>query len=309
MPPNEQADIAKYADEIQHFPLRKLYFIVIFILTLLSPIGLSLQTDDATSLPWKITATIQITSITLIFLLLAWLPLFLPWLISLSPRLQTLFSGLRESGLEEIEAGIVRIKLSAGIKETAATYKKSLEEVRKDPAALEKLYKEALSSIDITEALVPEIIVSRIDELASYYDRIRQTLPSGQERMRLFAELSSILWSLTSRVNSTDLDIRERLNSPSGGKRLSAYKYLEYRPHVEYLNLLLSRAVGVLEEPFGQFNALLALRRLVFKIKLNAADKELIVDQLAWCSSIDYIKASDRLTLMESILSLLESKN
>jgi hypothetical protein len=307
-PPHKQAEIANYADEIRQFPLRRLYFLVIFILTLLSPIGLSLQTDDAASLPWKISATVQITSITVTFLLLAWLPVLVPWLVSLSPRLQSLFAGLRESGLEEIEAGILRIKLSAGVKEAAETYKKNLEESRKDPAALEKTYKEALASIETAESISPANALSRIDELAAYYDRIRQTLPSGPDRTRLLTELSSILWTLMPRVNSADLDILERLSNASGGKRLSAYKYLEYRPSTEFLNLLLSRAAGILEEPFGQFSALLALRRLVFSEKLDSSQRALIANHLAWSAGLDYMRNSDRLYLMRSILSALETK-
>src|SRR5512132_538909 len=117
--PEEPSDPARSADEIRNFPFRKLYFFIIFILTLLSPIGLSLNTDDIHTEPWKISASVQITSITVTFLLLAWLPLLIPWLVSLSPRLQSLVTGFRESGLEEIEAGIVRLKFSSGVKEAA----------------------------------------------------------------------------------------------------------------------------------------------------------------------------------------------
>jgi hypothetical protein len=69
--PDARADLKTSVDEVQKFPLRRLYLLVIFILTLLSPFGLSLQTDDLSSAPWKFSATIQITSLTLLFLLLA----------------------------------------------------------------------------------------------------------------------------------------------------------------------------------------------------------------------------------------------
>ncbi|MFZ5819457.1 MAG: hypothetical protein ACOYYJ_06115 [Chloroflexota bacterium] len=305
---SQQLESDKSAEEIRKFPLRRLYFFVIFILTLLSPIGLSLQTDDINSLPWRVSATVQITSITVTFLLLAWLPLLIPWLVSLSPRLQNFFIGLRESGIEEIEAGILRIKLSPGIKEAAETYKKKLAEVKENPNNLEKSYKEALSALRASETLSSVDALTRIDEIGSYYDRIRKTLPSGSERTRLLTELSSILWTLMSSANVSDLNLRERFTSTSGGKRLSAYKYLEYAPNLEYLNLLLSRAVGILEEPFGQFSALLALRRMAVSLKLDDSQKKLIVNHLEWAARLEYI-GSDRVYLMTTIISILEKKS
>jgi len=305
---NFNFDTTKSAEEIRKFPLRRLYFFVIFILTLLSPIGLSLQTDDITSQPWKVSANIQITSITITFLLLAWLPLLIPWLISLSPRLQIFFTGLRESGIEEIEAGILRIKLSPGLQEAAETYKKKLADAKEDPSSLENSYKEALSALNASETLSPVDALKRIDEICSYYDRIRKTLPSGSERTRLLTELASILWTLMPRVDVNDLNLRERFSSPSGGKRLSAYKYLEYAPSLEYLNLLLSRAVGVLEEPFGQYSALLALRRMVVNLKLNDLQKKLIANHLGWTSELGYI-GNDRVYLMVAIISGAERKS
>lgn len=305
---SQQLESDKSAEEIRKFPLRRLYFFVIFILTLLSPIGLSLQTDDINSLPWKVSATVQITSITITFLLLAWLPLLIPWLVSLSPRLQNFFTGLRESGIEEIEAGILRIKLSPGIKEAAETYKKKLAEVKENPNNLEKSYKEALSSLKASETLSSADAMNRINEICIYYDRIRKTLPSGSERTRLLTELSSILWTLMSKVNISDLNLRERFTSTSGGKRLSAYKYLEYAPNLEYLNLLLSRAVGILEEPFGQFSALLALRRMAVSLKLDGSQKKLIVTHLEWAARLEYI-GSDRVYLMTTIISTLEKNS
>jgi hypothetical protein len=153
----EQLD-KQSAEEIRKFPLRWLYFLVILILTLLSPFSLSIQTDDINSLPWKISGTLQITSITITFLLLAWLPLLIPWLVSLSPKLQTFFTGLRESGIEEIEAGILKIKLSPGIKEAVETYKNVVdisraEKSEKKPDEIEKSYEIALSEIKNSKTL------------------------------------------------------------------------------------------------------------------------------------------------------------
>lgn len=301
---DQQAELEKSAEEVRNFPLRRLYYLVIFILTLLSPIGLSIETENFRSLPWKVSADIQITSITITFLILAWVPLLIPWLISMSPRLQSFLMGIRESGIEEIEAGILRIKLNPAIKEAAEIYRKAADP-KTDPNQLENSYKEALATIAMSDALSPADAIKKIDEVCSYYDRIRQTLPSGPRRTRLLTELASILWTLMSRVNLKDLDIRERLLSPSGGKRLSAYKYLEYAPDVEYLNLLLSRAVGVLEEPFGQYSALLALRRLAVNVDLDASQKELILRHLRWSVELEYM-GDDRIYLMNSILTRLQ---
>jgi hypothetical protein len=92
-------------EESQRFPLRRLYLLLIPILTLLSLLGLSIQTDNIMYAPWKLSAEIRVSSITLTLLLLAWLPLLVPWIISVSPRLQKLFTGLRGFGIEEIEIG------------------------------------------------------------------------------------------------------------------------------------------------------------------------------------------------------------
>lgn len=303
---DQQAEFEKSAEEVRNFPLRRLYFLVIFILTLLSPLALSIQSDDFHSLPWKVSATIQVTSITITFLILAWVPLLLPWLVSMSPRLQNFFAGIRESGIEEIEAGILRIKLNPAIKEAAEIYRKAADR-KADPHQLENSYKQALNMIAASDALSAADAISKIDEVCSYYDRIRETLPTGPRRTSLLTELASILWTLMSRVNVHELNIRERLLSPRGGRRLSAYKYLEYAPNPDYLNLLLSRAAGILEEPFGQYSALLALRRLVMNVDLDASQKETISRHLRWSADLDYI-GDDRRYLMNSILTSLTKK-
>jgi hypothetical protein len=292
------------------FPLRRLYFLVIFILTLLSPIGLSLQTDDINSLPWKISATIQITSITITFLLLAWLPLLIPWLVSLSPRLQNFFTGLRESGIEEIEAGILRIKLSPGLQKAVETYKNVVDlhqpkASEKEPGEIEKLYREALSEIKVSKTLSSSEAMNKIRELSQNYDRIRSTLPSSSRRTQLLEDLSAILWSLM--PSTENFPVREWLNSSKGGERLSAYKYLEHKPNLDYLDLLLSRAVGILEEPFGQYSALLAFRRMTINSQPTTAQRELIITHLRWSAQLEYM-GRDRMYLMNSIVAALEKK-
>jgi len=91
-----------------------------------------------------------------------------------------------------------------------------------------------------------------------------------------------------------------------GGERLSAYKYIEWQPSIEYVNLLLSRAIGILEMPFGQYAALLALRRIVKSNKLVQTQSREIIDILNWSANIDYI-GKDRRRLMIEIVSILEA--
>ena len=195
---------AKSSDEIQNFPLRGLYFVVIFILTLLSLIKLSIQSDNISTFPWKISAEIQVNSITLILLLLIWLPLLIPWIVSISPRFQTFLTGLRESGLEEVEAGILRIKLTAGIEKAADMYEKkvldsdklattNVQEIEK----LENSYRESIESVlRMSKNLTSSEAMSKVDELGLYYDRIRETMPSGHERSQLMRSVESAMWAL-----------------------------------------------------------------------------------------------------------------
>lgn len=308
---NHLLESEKSAEEIRKFPLRRLYFFVIFILTFLSPIGLSLQTDDINSLPWKVSATLQITSITITFLLLAWLPLLIPWLVALSPRLQTFFTGLRESGIEEIEAGILKIKLSPGIKEAVETYKNVVDinhakASEKKSDDIEKSYEIALSEIKNSKTLSSSEAMNKIKELSQYYDHIRATMPSGSRRTQLLEDLSAILWSLM--PSTENFPVREWLNSSRGGERLSAYKYLEYKADLNHIDLLLSRAVGVLEEPFGQYSALLALRRVAVNSRPTIAQREVIITHLSWSTQLEYM-GRDRMYLMNSIINTLKKKS
>lgn len=304
---------AKSSDEIQNFPLRGLYFVVIFILTLLSLIKLSIQSDNISTFPWKISAEIQVNSITLILLLLIWLPLLIPWIVSISPRFQTFLTGLRESGLEEVEAGILRIKLTAGIEKAADMYEKkvldsdklattNVQEIEK----LENSYRESIESVSrMSKNLTSSEAMSKVDELGLYYDRIRETMPSGHERSQLMRSVESAMWALIPSIQN--FPIRARLNSTKGGERISAYKFLEWQPSIEYIDLLLARSIGVLEVPFAQYAALLTLRRLVVNLDIDKNTQNRILQILMWNSQIDFL-GEDRRSLMKSIISILEKK-
>lgn len=303
----------KSVDEIQTFPLKGLYFIVIFILTILSLIKLSIQTDNTSTFPWKISAEIQVNSITLVLLLLIWLPLLLPWIISISPRFQTFLTGLRESGLEEIEAGILRIKLSAGIEKATDFYEKKVLGSKQltisspqEIVKLENSFRESIESFSrISKNLSSSEAMDKVDELGVYYDQIRETMPSGHERSQLLKSIESAMWALIPSIQN--FPIRARLSSTKGGERISAYKFLEWQPSIDYIDLLLARAIGVLEVPFAQYAALLTLRRLVINLEINTDTRNRILQILKWNSQIEFL-GEDRRSLMKTIISILEKK-
>jgi hypothetical protein len=158
---------------------------------------------------------------------------------------------------------------------------------------------DAASAIDSMEAL------KRIDQLAGYYDRVREEMSSGSNRTKLMHEISSTMWTLVPRV--ADFPVLERLNSYRGGERLSAYKYIEWNVSTDYINLLVSRAVGVLEVPYTQYSALLALRRVATSNQLTASQSAEIIRALNWSANLDYMK-QERRKLMIEIASILEAK-
>ena len=97
------------------------------------------------------------------------------------------------------------------------------------------------------------------------------------------------------------------MNSTKGGERISAYKFLEWQPSIEYIDLLLARSIGVLEVPFAQYAALLTLRRLVVNLDIDKNTQNRILQILMWNSQIDFL-GEDRRSLMKSIISILEKK-
>jgi hypothetical protein len=258
--------------------------------------------------PWKLSAEIRVSSITLTLLLLAWLPLLVPWIISVSPRLQKLFTGLRGFGIEEIEIGILRIKLGAGVEKAADAYANSVLKAQptdpsQDIQKLESSYNEAVKMLKASK-LEPHDAMSKIDELCLYYDRIRESKASSSERTRLMTAIASTMWSLMPSI--PNFPARERLNSAKGGERLSAYKFLEYQPNPDCLEPLLARAIGVLELPFGQYHALLALSRVVLSSEIGIPQRKLLLQTLNWNSQLEFLRKKDRGSLMKLIISALE---
>ncbi len=115
--------------------------------------------------------------------------------------------------------------------------------------------------------------------------------------------IASIMFSLMPSVDV--FPIQQSITSPDGGQRLAAYKYLEYKPDLGFLDLLLSRAVGILEVPFGQFHALLSLRRMISSVPVTPAQKDCVTQMLDWTAGLPFI-GSDRRALMANINRLLQ---
>lgn len=298
---------------LQQFPMRRWYFFIIIFLTVISIVNITIQSDSITTGSWKLTTTIAVTSTTLVLLLLLWLPILLPWFFSSSSRFRDVLGMLREQGVEEIEAGSsgVRVVLSPAIQKAADTYEQkvlgvmnqNMPSVEKEQQ-LEYSYEEATALAQASEYINPADALNQINKLASYYNEVRNKMPSGHKRKQLLTQVSSAMWALIPSTQS--FPVGERLRSAKGGERLSAYKYLEWKPSVEHLDVLLSRAMGVLETPFGQYAALLALRQLARQEILDAPQKMRIVQLLRWEMNLDYV-GFDRRHLMKTIIKILES--
>ncbi|MBD2462504.1 hypothetical protein H6G89_15770 [Oscillatoria sp. FACHB-1407] len=289
--------------------LKKNYSITIFILVVLSVLKISLNSDNGA---WSFSLELNVTSITLLLLFLLWLPTLLPWFLERIPQMRGSLNWLREQGIEEIETNLLKIKLRYGVQEASETYQTQISEVgainltsQETQQQLEQRYQEAIALVDAASNIESAEALKRIDQLAGYYDRVREEMSPGSNRTRLMLQISSTMWALVPKV--THFPITERLNSAKGGERLSAYKYIEWTAFIDEIDLLVSRAIGVLEVPFNQYSALLALRRVVTNHSFSPEQSKAIVDVLTWSSDLDYI-SSDRQQLMIEIASILKAK-
>ena len=292
------------------FPQKTIFFVSIIILIILSLIKLSLKSDKLNSKIWTLAIEVNVTSVTLILVFILWLPIALPWIISLFPQIQGSLNWLRKQGIEEVQTNILRIKLRYGVQEAAENYEEKILkgnsgnlDSQETSEQIERYYRDAIKLANTASDIEPEAALKRIDQLADYYDEVREKLPPGRNRTKLMREISATMWTLIPGISN--FPIYEKLSSHKGGERLSAYKYLEWNPSIEYINLLLSRAIGILELPFSQYAALLALRRVVTNNKLSLTQSQEIIYILNWSSTIDYIK-EDRQKLIVAIISLIE---
>lgn len=282
-------------DGIPAFPHRRIYLLVVCVLIIISLF----------ELPF-----LQVTSITLVLFLLGCLPFLIPWLYTVSPQIGGSLGWLRRQGVEEVETSIFRIKLTAGVEKAAEVYENTILQPEARPLApaqaeqqLDRGYREAIELAASSQRYSSADALERVDELAALYDQIRSQVPSGAERSRLMRLISSTMWSLIPQIK--ELPVKQRLLSDNGGTRLSAYKYLEWRPGSEALDVLLSRSIGTLETPFGQFAALLALRRVLGQTQLTAEQRQMVQTTLRWYLQLGY-SGNDRRNLIESILSTLK---
>lgn len=295
--------------------LRKKYSITIFILAILSILNISLKSGKINSNVWSFSVESKVTSVTLFLIFLFWLPILLPWFFTQFPQLQGSLNWLREQGIEEIETNLLRIKLRYGVQEASQNYEEKIWNpgatnvdfnAQETHQQIEKRYQDAIALIEDTSTTDSTEALKRIDQLAAYYDKVREEMPSGSNRTRLMRDISSTMWALVTKT--VNFPVRERLNSSKAGERLSAYKYLEWQPSGEYIGLLLSRAAGILEIPFGQYSALLALRRVVTTNELNPDQLRRAIDILKWSANLDYLRAGrSRQRLMIEITSILET--
>lgn len=293
--------------------LRKKYSITIIILILLSVLSISLKSDKVNSSIWSLSVELKVTSATLVLLFLFWLPILLPWMISQVPQVKSSLNWLREQGIEEIETNLLRIKLKYGVQEASEKYEEKISNVgainysrlQEKQQQLEERYRDAIALVNAATDIDSIEASKRIDQLVGYYDKVREEMPSGRNRTKLMVEISSTMWTLVPKI--TNFPIYERLNSDKGGERLSAYKYIEWNASTEYVDLLVSRAVGVLEVPYTQYSALLALRRVVASQQLTASQSAEIINILNWSANLDYMKQNCQ-KLMIEIASILETK-
>ncbi|MFN6569218.1 hypothetical protein [Dendronalium sp. ChiSLP03b] len=292
--------------------LKKKYLITILTLVILSLLKISLKSDKINTNIWSFSVELKVTSVTLALVFLLWLPVLLPWFISLFPQLKSSLNWLRQQGIEEVETSLLKIKLRYGVEEASKNYEEKIwsagstnltsEEIYQQ---VEKRYREAITLVNATSDIDSTEALKRIDQLGNYYDKVRDEMPSGKERTKLMREISSVMWALIPKT--VDFPVLAKLNSDRGGERLSAYKYIEWQASTEYVNLLLSRAIGILETPFGQYAALLAIRRIVVSNKLVPTQAREIKDILNWSANLDYI-GGDRQRLMVETVFTLENK-
>ncbi|MEG4118377.1 hypothetical protein QUA43_12995 [Microcoleus sp. N9_B4] len=292
--------------------LRKKYSITIIILIILSVLSISLKSDKVNSNIWSLSVELKVTSVTLVLLFLFWIPILLPWILSQVPQVQGSLNWLREQGIEEIETNLLRIKLKYGVQEASEKYEEKISDIgainltsQETQQQLEGRYREAIALVDAASDIDSTEALKRIDQLAGYYDRVRDEMPYGHNRTKLMHEISSTMWTLIPKV--INFPVHERLNSQKGGERLSAYKHVEWNTSTDYINLLVSRAVGIMEMPYTQYAALLALRRVVTNNQFSPSKSAEIIDILNWSANLDYMKP-DRRKLMIEIASLLKTK-
>ena len=302
-------DNDKPSTKLTDLKWKPVYNYLLLLLIIMSLFHVTTQTDNSLSGLWKLSAEINVSPISITLMLIYILPYIILIVDKQIPHLKDFIHGLRSVGIEKIKAGILEIKLSSNISEMANAYQNKLEDITLSHSDsqqkindLDGFYKKMILMQDKAYPIGHEAAMAKIDELCRYYDELRLELDRGSERTRLMSMVASTMMSLMAKISS--FPVHERLLSLKGGERLSAYKYLEWKPDDSCFDLLLSRAAGILEVPFGQYHALLALRRLIVTINIDKSSREFSIQTLDWLKTIEFI-GSDRKYVIENIISLL----
>ncbi|HIK14296.1 MAG TPA: hypothetical protein IGS53_03200 [Leptolyngbyaceae cyanobacterium M33_DOE_097] len=289
--------------------LRKRYPLILAVLAIFSALNISLKADKIFSDAWSFAVEIKITPLTILLIFLFWLPILLPWIATYIPKLQSSLNVLRDLGVEEIETNILKLKIRYGVEAASKNYEEQIIDgqfsqgaSQQLPETIEQRYQQAIELIDTSKVDAAEAM-KQINQLATLYDKVREEVKSGRDRSRIMREISSTIWALLPQVSNFPVD--EKLNSPNGGDRLCAYKYLEWQPESQYTNTLLSRSIGIIETPFGQYAALLALRRVLMFHQFNNDQVTEMRNILTWAANLQYM-GPDRKELMNEIIALLQ---
>jgi hypothetical protein len=297
--------------------LIQLLMVVGVILIVIDILQLSYQVNPNGQAGWQLTVAPSIKATTIVLALILCLPILLPLInrVISEGYIRRLTGTLRNEGIEEIETNTLRIKLSADATQSAEAYeRKVLSETEtadvSNPieyqATFERAYSEVTTLAQRSNAISSEQALEFINELANYYDEIRENLPGGSGRTTLMTRIASLIWSIIPSIQQ--FPIEKYIVSRSGGKRLAAYKYLEWQPDPAYLNELLVRALGVLETPFGQYSALNALQRLITATTLTEGQSRTVLVNLKWHSKQRHLAyGQDRVQKMRAIIATLES--
>jgi hypothetical protein len=159
------------------------------------------------------------------------------------------------------------------------TLKRTVEEANRTAQAAERSANEAKETVqevtgDLAEGISavlethgvagigegPPEALDPVERLAARYNQIRWTMPSGSQRT---AEMTNVFLQMQELLrDATDFDVSGHLRSADRGKRLAGIAYLYTNPDSARANELAEVALSE-DKPFGEYQALVALRKLV----------------------------------------------
>lgn len=264
-------------------------------------IGVAIATVVSTfEVTWSeqaLTINYQITSTTVWLAALVWLPVLL--------RMLALFGGGVKAGGNEVQfAGLLSVlddNLGALAYLQRNASRNDVELLRVDETLRE--VEDALSQT------VPDrkAARSKLRELSSKYEEIRDTMESSPRRTSLLEKLVAQVRAFAQRADFTTTELREVFKGESTGDRIVVLGILQRIPKRELFDLVFS-AIRDSQSGFEQYHALRAAQSLLERLsaKEKRRLKELIEERLSDPGS--YIaQSTDRKTVSEQILSTLEN--